>query len=391
MKNENSILQKVCTKIGSGATPTGGKESYKKEGISLIREQNVLDYKFSYDGLAKIDEEQAAKLNGVTVEENDILLNITGDSVARMCIVPKEVLPARVNQHVAIIRADGVKADPNFLLYYLQYNKESLLALAEDGATRKALTKVMLDEFPFIAPDITGQKKIVESLVNLDSKITLLYKQNQTIEEMAQAEFRRLFLDIDSDDVITVEDIAYLDNCSINPAKKPLETFMHYSIPAYDDDLTPSTDLGKTILSNKYEVKPMTIMVSKLNPGTPRIWRIGEFVDDNSVSSTEFQILQPRDSKYYLFLYCLMRSTNVVRAFDMSTTGTSSSHQRIQPEDIIEVETINPDEDSLSLFNETFMPLMKQIDRNLKEIKTLKRMRNVLLPQLLSGELKVGD
>ena len=78
-------LKDLTTKIGSGATPTGGGNAYKLEGISLIRSQNILDFKFSYDGLAFIDDEQADGLKNVIVNENDVLLNITGDSVARVC------------------------------------------------------------------------------------------------------------------------------------------------------------------------------------------------------------------------------------------------------------------------------------------------------------------
>lgn len=102
-------LGDLCTKIGSGATPRGGSESYKEFGVSLIRSQNVLDLKFSEDGLAFIDEIQANDLKNVIVEKNDVLMNITGDSVARVCKVPTKILPARVNQHVAIIRSDENK------------------------------------------------------------------------------------------------------------------------------------------------------------------------------------------------------------------------------------------------------------------------------------------
>ena len=66
-------LKDICTKIGSGATPRGGKEAYFTSGISLIRSQNVLDFSFSYDGLAFINDEQAAQLNNVTIQENDVL------------------------------------------------------------------------------------------------------------------------------------------------------------------------------------------------------------------------------------------------------------------------------------------------------------------------------
>ena len=115
-------LQEITTKIGSGATPLGGKESYKAEGISLLRSMNVYDFVFNYDDLAHIDDNQAAELSNVEVKENDILLNITGASVGRCCIVPKSVIPARVNQHVSIIRLKTDKADPIYVLYILYIN-----------------------------------------------------------------------------------------------------------------------------------------------------------------------------------------------------------------------------------------------------------------------------
>ena len=90
------IFKNICSKIGSGATPTGGKEAYKGGDTALIRSQNVLDFSLSRDGLAYINEEQAQKLDNVSIQKNDVLLNITGDSVARVCLAPNWVLPARV-------------------------------------------------------------------------------------------------------------------------------------------------------------------------------------------------------------------------------------------------------------------------------------------------------
>jgi len=90
-------LGDVCEKIGSGATPRGGKEAYKDAGIPIIRSQNIHDWVFQPDGLAFLDDEQAESLSNVEVRSNDVLLNITGDSVARACIVPSERIPARIS------------------------------------------------------------------------------------------------------------------------------------------------------------------------------------------------------------------------------------------------------------------------------------------------------
>lgn len=82
-------LGEITNKIGSGATPKGGGDSYKESGISLIRSQNVLDFKFSTNGLAFIDDSQAYELRNVTVEKDDVLLNITATAWHAAVLCPK--------------------------------------------------------------------------------------------------------------------------------------------------------------------------------------------------------------------------------------------------------------------------------------------------------------
>jgi type I restriction enzyme S subunit len=142
-------LGDVTSKIGSGATPKGGKGAYKSEGIHLIRSLNIYDYSFEFNNLAFIDEIQAARLDNVEVKAEDVLLNITGASVARCAMVPSCLLPARVNQHVAIVRADKSKASSFYLLDAINsdFHKQQLLAFAQGGATREALTKDTISAF----------------------------------------------------------------------------------------------------------------------------------------------------------------------------------------------------------------------------------------------------
>ena len=149
-----TTLKEVTSKIGSGATPRGGKECYKAAGISLIRSLNVYDYRFELSDLAFIDDTQAADLDNVAIAPEDILLNITGASVARCCMVPTYLLPARVNQHVAIVRTDRDRADPHYVLDTINSDqkKQELLGLAQGGATREALTKDTIGNFPIILP-----------------------------------------------------------------------------------------------------------------------------------------------------------------------------------------------------------------------------------------------
>ena len=142
-------LQKICIKIGSGATPKGGKTAYIDKGISLIRSTNVFDFRFEYSDLAHINQNQADALANVTVEPNDVLFNITGVSVARCCMVPDDVLPARVNQHVMIVRPIKGENTSYYIMFTLcsADNKAKLLGIGQSGSTREAINKQELESF----------------------------------------------------------------------------------------------------------------------------------------------------------------------------------------------------------------------------------------------------
>lgn len=172
-------LKKITTKIGSGSTPKGGKESYFEEGISLIRSLNIHDNFFKMKDLAFIDDNQARKLKNVTLEKNDVLLNITGASVARCTIVPEKLLPARVNQHVSILRPKFSILNSVFLLHLLisPNSKSKLLGVSsQGGATRESITKEQLESFEIIIPELNIQNQFAE-------KIALIEKQKELAKQ----------------------------------------------------------------------------------------------------------------------------------------------------------------------------------------------------------------
>jgi type I restriction enzyme S subunit len=187
-------LKEITSKIGSGATPSGGNNTYKLSGISLIRSQNILDFKFSFDGLAFIDETQAKALNNVEVHENDILLNITGDSIARVCIVPNEVLPARLNQHVSIIRCKD-KEEAEYVLCYLQFLKKHLLSICKVGGTRNALTKDAIEKIRINI--IPNHKLLGKYISQINAKIELNNRINRELEAMAKTLYDYWFVQFD--------------------------------------------------------------------------------------------------------------------------------------------------------------------------------------------------
>nr|WP_254445532.1 restriction endonuclease subunit S [Ruegeria sp. HKCCA4707] len=194
-------LKQVTSKIGSGATPKGGAGAYKTEGISLIRSLNVHDRWFKEEKLAFIDDEQADKLINVIIEERDVLLNITGASIARCCVAPSEFLPARVNQHVSIIRPDHAVLSPKFLALMLTSKpyKDGLLKTGEDnGSTRQALTKALIENLEVaFPPDVAEQEAVALDLeaAELKSKdLAETYRiKIQDLDDLRQSLLQKAF------------------------------------------------------------------------------------------------------------------------------------------------------------------------------------------------------
>ena len=193
---KQALLCEVTSKIGSGATPRGGKESYQAEGITLIRSMNVHDGRFEYKDLAHVTDEQAAQLDNVTVEDGDVFINITGASVARSCIVPTDILPARVNQHVAIIRCVREWLHPRFAnnMFLNDRFKGQLLDIGESGgATRQAITKQQLENLAVILPPIALQEQFAAFVEQTDKSKLAVQKGLQELEILKKSLMQQYF------------------------------------------------------------------------------------------------------------------------------------------------------------------------------------------------------
>jgi type I restriction enzyme S subunit len=370
----------------TGTTPSSKIPEYFGTDIPFVTPTDF-KYYFKYCDrtdrfLSKIG---ADKYKNRLLPPQSVLVTCIGSDMGKVAISKEVVI---TNQQInSIIVSSEFSSD--FVYYSLIAIYDTLRTYGQSGTAVPIVNKTDFENITLLIPPLPEQKAIAEVLSSLDDKIDFLTRQNNTLEDFAQTYFRRWFLEENDNDTIMVSEIAKLENNSVSPKRQPLEPFHHYSIPAYDNAQTPVVELGNTILSNKFTVQPNSILVSKLNPITPRIWRIDENVMPNSVCSTEFQVLKPYDIKHYLFLYFLMKSDDVVSSFAMSATGTSGSHQRIRPEYILEVETPEPDNDKLILFNEICTPMMERVKKNQQQIITLQKLRDTLLPKLISGEVRV--
>lgn len=191
------LLGEHVEKIGSGLTPRGGQSAYLDSGIPLIRSQNVHLNRFEPLGLVHISNEQDESMKNSRVFKGDVLLNITGASIGRVCCAPVDICPANVNQHVSIIRPKR-HLDPEFLALFLSSpDFQQFVMNAQAGATRQALTKAMIENFVVPVPQLTLQREIVRrifvKLKQVEKTFVILKNQYEIISHLMKPILIRAF------------------------------------------------------------------------------------------------------------------------------------------------------------------------------------------------------
>ena len=424
-------LGEVCTKIGSGATPRGGRDVYLADGpFTLIRSQNVYNGGFFHEGLAHIGEQHAHQLRSVEVQADDVLLNITGDSVARACQVHPDVLPARVNQHVAILRPDPDRLDARYLRYWLisPETQAALLSWARSGGTRNALTKAMIESLEIPAPPLAQQRRIAHILGTLDDKIELNLRMNTTLEGLAQGLFKSWFVDFE-------------------PVRAKMEGRWRRGeslpgMPAELYDLLPESLVPSALgaVPEGWEIGTIAQLAERIqNGGTPKrsepkYWNRKEIPWLTSSEVRQSFVLEPQSSISRLGLaessakivparsilvalygatagqvsmnfsalstnqaitaiipttgnryFCLVGLKS--RVSELSSRAVGSAQQNLSKREVEVTPTILPPAELRAKFDALAERLINKIEQNLYESQNLITQRDVMLPKLLSTRI----
>ena len=415
--SEWKALSSITSKIGSGSTPRGGNSVYSDSGISFIRSQNVLDMDFSTENLAFINDNQAEKLNNVIVEKNDILLNITGDSIARCTVVPEEILPARVNQHVSIIRCKNTE-ESKYVMYYLQYMKKYLLQISKVGGTRNALTKEAIGKLPIKISDDCN--KISKILDNIDQKIQINNQINQELEAVAKTLYDYWFVQFDFPDqngkpykssggkmvyhpelkreipegwgVETLKDFESKIITGKTPSRANRDNFggeipfitigdIRGNTFIYSTSET-LTDLGASVQQNKY-LPEGSLCVSC-------IATVGEIGFTTEWSHTNQQInsivFEDETNRYYLYFALKNYFENA-----NASAKTGNTFANMNKEDFSGIRIILPRNEIKNNFHKMTEPYFAQIKCLQGQNQELTQLRDWLLPMLMNGQVKVEN
>lgn len=297
------------------------------------------------------------------------------------------------------------------------------------------LNTTILASLPFVLPPLDEQETIASVLSDFDDKIDLNRRTNETLEAMAQTIFRDWYVDFGptrrrqdgatdpveimgglvsdpdrarelaalfpariGDDglpegwaVRKLDEIASQHTATLTPLHHPEELFNHYSIPAFDKERSPTTELGAAILSNKTLVPSNAVLLSKLNPEIARVWLPNKSARDKEICSTEFLAYTPNEPFGRVLLYALFTSDPFRTLLCGMVTGTSKSHQRVSPKALAQREVLAVGVAETASFEAVVGPLLDRVQHNRDENHTLAATRDLLLPKLMSGEIRLHD
>lgn len=367
----------------------------KKNMVTLINTSDVLEGR-----VLNHERVPNSNLKGQfkkTFQRDDILYSEIRPQNRRFAYVDFSPIDYIASTKLMVIRAKKDVVSPKYLYYFLKNSSTvaelQLLAETRSG-TFPQITFSEVANLTIPVPSLAVQEVIVQTMQCLEDKITCNEQINDNLEQQAQAIYHERFETVSPNDlpsewrIVTLGEVATISNKSFNPLKEPEILLEHYSIPAFDEARFPVFELSTSIKSNKFIIDASCFMISKLNPTTKRVWK-PYCLTGNAVCSTEFIVYKAKDKTITDFLYSVIDSNSFSDFMCSHVTGSTGSRQRTTPSDTLSYELILPSEDELAEFQSLVSPMYAQIRINAIENDRLKRLRDSLLPKLMSGEIDV--
>ena len=371
------------------------KEDYVDIGTPIVTVEHLGNRVFTEQNLPKVSDEDKARLSKYVLKEGDIVFSRVG-SVDRCSYVDAAHDGWMFSGRCLRVRPN-TEVDPLYLYYFfcLEDTKQFVRNIAV-GATMPSINTKLLGEVEVAYPSQTEQQKIVALLSALDDKIEINQKINDNLQQQAELLYHKRFETVNRDKlpvgwrIVRLGDVATISKKSFNPAKEPEMLLEHYSIPAFDEAHFPVFEPSTAIKSNKFIVDDSCFMISKLNPTTKRVWK-PYCLTENAVCSTEFIVYKAKSQEITDFLYSVIDSDSFSDFMCSHVTGSTGSRQRTTPSDTLAFELVLPNAEEIAEYQGIVSPMLEQIKCNTIENDRLKRLRDSLLPKLMSGEIDVSD
>lgn len=393
-----TTVKEISRRIISGGTPSTKRAEFYGGNIPWLNTKEI-NFRPIKSTEICISEEGLKNSSAKWIEANSIVVAMYGATAGKSAITK---IPLTTNQASCNITVDESKADYRFI-YYSLVNSYSELENMATGAAQQNLNVGMISNFNLLLPSFKEQKAIASVLSSFDEKIDLLHRQNKTLEAMAESLFRQWFVIEALGDWKDTRLEAHAEaSRGLSYKGSGLADFgiglpMHNLNSIFEGG--GYKEAGIKFYSGEYRdrhlVKPGDIIVANTEQGHefrligfPAI--VPSRFGDVGIFSQHIYRLLARPSSYVTneFLYYLLM-TSVVR--EQVTSATNGSTVNMLAIDGLQRPVFKlPPKEKVLEFTSQVKLLWKKKDRNQIQILTLEKLRDTLLPKLVSGEVRVA-
>jgi type I restriction enzyme S subunit len=374
-------------------------DCFVDKGIPVLNGSNLEGFELSEKSFRYVTEEKADSLKKANAYKGDVVITHRG-TLGQIVYIPQTAQRDRyvISQSQFRVKCNK-KVLPEYFVYYFHtpIGQHKLLSNASQvGVPALARPSSTFQKIEIEIPDLETQRKVVKLIGSLQTRIKTNAEINDNLQQQAELLYHKRFETVNRDKlpvgwrIVRLGDVATISKKSFNPAKEPEMMLEHYSIPAFDEAHFPVFEPSTAIKSNKFIVDDSCFMISKLNPTTKRVWK-PYCLTANAVCSTEFIVYKAKSQDLTDFLYSVIDSTSFSDFMCSHVTGSTGSRQRTTPSDTLAFELVLPNAEEIAEYQGVVSPMFEQIKCNAIENDRLKRLRDSLLPKLMSGELDVSS
>ena len=365
--------------IMMGQSPAGETCNANGNGFPLLNGPTEFGVKFPTPAQFTTDPKKIGKAN-------DILFCVRGSTTGRMNWADQKYALGR---GLASIRHKQGEEYRYFVKGVIDYNLSMLLASAT-GSTFPNISKDQLQELAILIPPLSEQKAIANVLSSLDDKIDLLHHQNKTLESMAETFFRQWFIEEARDDW---EDGTIADLIDFNPLRKLSKGSVapYLEMASLNNSTFNPDDWYDRAFSSGTKFINRDTLLARITPCLENgKTAYVTFLDKNQVGwgSTEYIVMRPKGELHPFFAYALARNTDF-RAYAEGCLAGSSGRQRVEIQHLENYVIKIPSPDIVSEFNSLAGSITAKLHSNFLQLRTLEKLRDTLLPKLMSGEVTV--
>ena len=358
------------------------------DDVRLLRGDNISQGRLRWSGAKRFPMSRIDEVKRYQLAAGDVVVAMDRpwiEAGLKYSVVRKEDVPSLLVQRVARLRTKSDSLDQSFLGWVIGSAAfTNYVVGVQTGSAVPHISGKQIGDFEFVLPPIEVQRAIAATLGALDDKIESNRRSASLISDLLDTHSEKFGAGLPT---VPLGDIATPVKESLNPSNLGNTQVDHFSLPAFDRDARPERVAASSIMSNKLRVPKQAILLSRLNPRFNRTWWASADADAPALASTEFLVLTAEDEQRLAAVWLALRDPFFRGEMPKRVTGTSGSHQRVKPDDVLAIEV--PDFTSApTVLKESAIAMLKRSESLRAESARLSALRDALLPELLSGRLR---